>query len=108
MTDPHPWAAALDSLRDQVWLRLQRGVADRHAPARHPVLATVTPGGMPQARTVVLRGADPDAGVLEVHTDLMSGKVCDLRANPMAALHVWDAGAHLQTRIETPDTRPMR
>ena len=100
MSDPHPWAAGLDSLYDQVWLRLQRGVADRHAPARHPVLATVTPGGMPQARTVVLRGADPDAGVLEVHTDLMSGKVGDLRANPMAALHVCDAGAHLQTRIE--------
>lgn len=100
MTDLHPWAAGLDSLHDQVWLRLQRGVADRHAPARHPVLATVTPGGMPQARTVVLRGADPDEAVLEVHTDLLSAKVGDLRVNPMAALHVWDAGAHLQTRIE--------
>ncbi|WP_405404671.1 pyridoxamine 5'-phosphate oxidase family protein [Paracoccus sp. Ld10] len=100
MNDPHPWAVGLDSLRDQVWQRLRRGVADRHDPARHPVLATVTPGGMPQARTVVLRGADPAAGVLEVHTDLMSGKVADLRANPLVALHVWDAGAHLQTRIE--------
>ncbi len=100
MNEPHLWAAGLDSLYDQVWLRLRRGVADRHAPARHPVLATVTPGGMPQARTVVLRGADPVAGVLEVHTDLLSGKIGDLRANPLAALHVWDTGAHLQTRIE--------
>ncbi|MFN3279633.1 MAG: pyridoxamine 5'-phosphate oxidase family protein [Paracoccus hibiscisoli] len=98
--DPHPWAAQSDTLLDQIWARLVRGVGDRHAPARHPTLATVTPQGMPQARTVVLRGADRGAGVLEVHTDLQSGKVADLRANPLAALHVWDAGAHLQTRIE--------
>ena len=100
MRDPHPWAAGLESLHDQVWLRLQRGVADRHAAARHPVLATVAPGGMPQARTVVLRAADPEARLLEVHTDIHSAKIADLRANPHAALHVWDAGAHLQTRIE--------
>lgn len=99
-TDPHPWAAGLETLHAQVWTRLVRGVGDRHAPARHPVLATLSPDGGPQARTVVLRAADPVAGTLDIHTDLRSAKVAELRADPRAALHVWDGSAHLQTRIE--------
>lgn len=99
--DPHPWACNLAQLYAEVWLRLTRGVVDRHAPARHPTLATVSPDGMPKARTVVLRAADKTAGTLDIHTDLRSGKVLDLRANPFAALHVWDASAHLQLRLES-------
>ena len=98
--DPHPWACDLSQLYIEVWTRLIRGVHDRHAPARHPTLATVTPGGRPQARTVVLRAADKTAGTLDIHTDLRSAKVEDLRATPFAALHVWDASAHLQLRLE--------
>ncbi len=100
MTDPHPWAADLATLQAQVWLLLVRGVGDRHAAARHPTLATLSPVGWPEARTVVLRAADPVAGHLDLHTDLRSAKVASLRANPRATLHVWDASAHLQTRIE--------
>lgn len=99
-SDPHPWACDLSQLYAEVWLRLTRGVHDRHAPARHPTLATVTPEGRPQARTVVLRAADKPAGTLDVHTDLQSAKVQDLRATPFAALHVWDDSAHLQLRLE--------
>lgn len=99
-TDPHPWAAALDTLHAQVWTRLARGVRDRHAAARHPTFATLSPTGWPEARTVVLRAADAVAGTLDIHTDLRSAKVAALRANPRAALHIWDASAHLQTRIE--------
>ncbi len=99
-TDLHPWAADLDALYAQVWARLVRGVGDRHAPARHPTFATVSPDGWPQVRTVVLRASDPVACTLDIHTDLASAKVAALRHNPRAALHVWDASAHLQTRIE--------
>ena len=56
-------------------MRLLRGVRDRRAPTRHPTLATVTPDGRPKARTVVLRAADKQAGILELHTDLHSAKV---------------------------------
>jgi pyridoxine/pyridoxamine 5'-phosphate oxidase len=101
VTDPHPWAARLDGLLAQVWARLVRGVNDRHAPARHPTFATVSPQGWPEARTVVLRAADPVAALLEVHTDLHSAKVAALRANPQAAFHVWDASAHLQIRLQS-------
>lgn len=92
------WFETLEGVHAHVWARLAAGVADRTAPAREVVLATTSPTGWPEARTVVLRGAA--AGVLEVHTDLHSAKVASLRADPRAALHVWDAGAALQIRIE--------
>ena len=98
--DLHPWAADLADLHAQVWTRLVRGVRDRRAPTRHPTLATVTPDGKPQARSVVLRAADQSAGTLDIHTDLHSAKVAGLRRTPFAVLHVWDAAARLQTRLE--------
>lgn len=98
--DPHPWAQDLSSLHAQVWTRLMRGVQDRRAPARHPTLATVTPDGRPDARTVVLRAVDQGAASLDIHTDTHSAKVAHLRASPFAALHVWDSGAHLQIRLD--------
>lgn len=98
-TDPHPWAATLDELHTQVWARLARGVADRRAPARHPTLATTSPHGWPEARTVVLRATDPATATLDLHTDLRSAKVAALRATPRAALHIWDQSAHLQIRL---------
>ena len=39
------------------WRHLTRGVADARAPARTPVLATVSSEGLPEARMVVLRAA---------------------------------------------------
>ena len=98
--DPHPWAKELGSLYDHAWQRLQRGVHDRHAPARHPTLATVSPDGLPKARTVVLRAADKLQARLEIHTNLHSSKIADLMARPVAALHVWDNGSRLQIRAE--------
>ena len=98
--DLHAWASDLAELHAQVWARLVRGVRDRRAATRHPTLATVTPDGRPQARTVVLRAADKQTGSLEIHTDLQSSKIKDLRVAPVAALHVWDASAHLQLRME--------
>ncbi len=97
--DPHPWAHALDTLHDHAWQRLIRGVRDRHAPSRHPTLATVSPEGLPQARTVVLRAADRSRCRLEIHTNLFSAKVDELRHTPVAALHVWDSGSSLQIRL---------
>ena len=103
--DPHPWASNLDTLHAQVWTCLIRGVKDRRAPARHPALATVAASGLPRARTVVLRSADRLTGCLDIHTDIHSAKVTELRARPHAALHVWDGAAHLQLRLETEGSR---
>ena len=96
--DRFPWATELDTLLAKVWERLSRGVHDARAAARHPVLATLSPQG-PEARTVGLRRADRTAGEVEVHTDLGSDKVEELRLDPRAALHVWDRRVQLQIRL---------
>ena len=82
------------------WHRLVRGVHDRHAPARHPTLATVSPEGWPQARTVVMRAVDRSKRRLEIHTNLHSPKIADLTTTPVAALHIWDSGSRLQIRLQ--------
>lgn len=102
--EAHPWAMHLDSLRGHVWERLVRGMHDRHAPERHPTLATVTAQGWPAARTVVLRTVDAQAASLGIYTDLNSAKVAELRAMPFAAVHSWNAAAHLQVRLEAEAT----
>ena len=95
----HEWARSLDTLQEQAWKRLGRGVADRRSPARHPTLATVDREGMPQARTVVLRAANRDQASLTVYTDRYADKVDEVSAHPYAAIHVWDSTAHLQLRL---------
>ena len=93
-------ATTLESLRAEAWALLVRGLRDPVAPARQPTLATISPQGWPEARTVVLRHADPQAWTLDIHTDPRSAKVAALRADPRAGLHIWDATAQLQIRIE--------
>ena len=93
------WFETLNGIHTRVWQSLGRGVADRLHPARHPTLATISPDGWPEARTVVLRSADPVAAMLTAHTDLHSAKVASLRATPRAALHVWMPKDRLQLRL---------
>lgn len=94
MSDPND----LEAFLDEAWLHLSRGVADAKAPARYPTFATVSPQGVPEARTVALRAARRSEGFLEVHTDIETPKVAALRKTPLAALHVWIPRASLQIR----------
>ena len=89
-----PW------LLGEVWRGLDRGVADTPAPARHLALATVGSGGA-EIRTVVLRAVDRDAATLDVHTDVETPKVAQLRADPRASLMFWDRAENLQVRLRT-------
>lgn len=83
----------------RVWTELQRATVDRHHEWRTPVLATVDPQGAPQARTVVLRGADAHALQLVFFTDSRSPKVAELQANPDAALVFWSRRLQWQLRV---------
>lgn len=94
------WFETLGGIHAHLWDRLDLGVADRDAPARHVVFATQSVNGWPEARTVVLRGADRGTALLEVHTDLHSDKVASLRHLPRASIHVWDACEQLQIRVQ--------
>lgn len=94
------WFTTLDGLWGRMWQTLGRGVADAKHPARLPTFATVSPDGWPEARTVVLRSAERDAGVVTVQTDLTSSKIISLRKTPRAALHIWDRKQDLQIRLQ--------
>ena len=94
------WFETTDGIRAKIWSTLGRGVAEAAHPARCPTFATVSPDGWPEARTVVLRSADPQAGIVTVHTDLHSAKIKSLRTSLRAALHVWDAQQDLQIRLQ--------
>jgi len=81
------------------WNELGRGVVDRRHGFHVPVLATVGLDGAPQARAVVLRRVIAEAGEICCHTDIRSGKVAQIRANPRMAWHFYDEGRKLQLRI---------
>lgn len=78
---------------------LDRAVAARGVLAHHVTLATVSPEGWPEARTVVLRAADWDEATACIYSDIASGKVGSLMASPCAALHLWEPETALQVRL---------
>ena len=89
----------LDGSCAHAWALLARGVKDRRSPFHTPGLATVSPEGLPEIRTVVLRGCDPQTRNLRFHTDTRSAKIADMQKQPQAALHFYDPGAKIQLRV---------
>ena len=87
-------------LGQRIWSELRRATADRHHEWRTPVLATTSLAGVPQARTVVLRGVDADAAQLVFYTDRRSPKVAELQASPAAALVFWSQRLKWQLRVD--------
>lgn len=60
--------------------------------------ATVSPDGLPEVRTVVLRGLGTDAEVWFA-SDARTGKFASLAASPWLELCLFDAGAGVQWRL---------
>ena len=103
----HGWMSApsdrsgdseFESLRAQIWHQLVHATGKREHEWRTPVLASVDADGLPQARTVVLRQADPIVGTLQVYTDSRSPKVADLLEHPDAVLVFWSRSLRWQLR----------
>lgn len=93
---------ALDSPRhilQQIWEELALAVDDRQHAWRMPVLSTVAGDGTPNARTVVLRGAQAFAQMLRFYTDARSPKVDELRRSQRALLVFWSARLQWQLRV---------
>lgn len=89
----------LDDVRADAFRRLTEGAARAKSPFRNPALATVDRRGLPNVRTVVLRGFDPATRVLTVHSDVRAPKIEELGAGPHIMLHAWDARDQVQVRI---------
>ena len=90
--------ASLGQIPDLAWAMLAEGVARGRAPFHTPVLATVAAGG-PQARTVVLRGADPDTRTVACHTDKRSPKVGELVSEEALTWVFYDRNQKIQLRL---------
>ncbi|MCH7797278.1 MAG: pyridoxamine 5'-phosphate oxidase family protein [Planctomycetes bacterium] len=88
-----------DSIADQAWKLLAQAGDDRSHPMRVVVLATLGDDGSPEARLMVVRGADRSRGKLWFYTDLRSPKVQQLRACPAVSAIAWDPACGVQLRI---------
>ncbi len=98
--DHSPPPDDLDAILADCWTTLRRAVADRRHPFRLPTLAT-TNDGIPDARTVVLRHADPDTWTIACHTDKRSPKFQQLTQQPRCAWVFYDPRARIQLRLNT-------
>lgn len=88
-----------ERVTDEAWTRLAQACDDPMRPMRNVVLATVDDRNAPDARLMVLRGADRDHGHLWFYTDIRSPKVEQLRARPATSVILWDPAARVQLRI---------
>lgn len=88
----------LHDVLDTVWRLLGRGAADRRSPMHTPVVASIGPGGAPDARVMVLRAADRAAGLLRFHTDARSPKCAALDGRAVAVL-AYHPGEAVQLRL---------
>lgn len=81
------------------WALLVRAAADPRHPCRIVQLATTGRDGAPHLRNVILRGVDPGARVLRLHTDRRSAKITEIAAEPRVALLAWEPRARVQLRL---------
>lgn len=89
----------LENLETSIWQTLEASIAERGHEWRTPVLATIDENGLPQARTLVLRGVDPDKRQLRIFTDHRSPKVQQIRQQPCVTLLFWSRVLNWQVRI---------
>lgn len=87
--------ASLDEIPGLAWSMLADGVACGRAPFHTPVLATAGP----DARTVVLRVADPATRTIACHTDQRSPKVAELQEQDLVVWVFYDPDAKVQVRL---------
>ncbi len=81
-----------------LWQELQRATAERDHDWRHCTLATVD-GERADARVVVLREAQPEAGRLLLYTDARSPKVAQIALHPRGTLVAWSPRLKWQLRL---------
>jgi pyridoxamine 5'-phosphate oxidase len=89
----------LRQVLEQVWGLLAHAAEDVTSPMNNPVLATVTPEGEPDARTVVLRRVDRERRRLYVNTDTRSPKHHELKPMPRAVFVFYDPQSRTQLRV---------
>ncbi|MBT9595596.1 MAG: pyridoxamine 5'-phosphate oxidase family protein [Vitreoscilla sp.] len=89
----------LGPIHERIWAELGAAARTRGHPLRTAMLATV--GGVAgcDARTVVLREADPEARELVFFTDARSPKAEQMVQHPRAVMVMWSAELGWQLRL---------
>jgi pyridoxine/pyridoxamine 5'-phosphate oxidase len=96
--NPIAWSEDdLEILHAQIWEALAAATTDHAYAWRTPVLASFGLGE-PDARTVVLREADPHSRALTCFSDHRTRKVAELHINSVAAWCFYDPVARVQLR----------
>lgn len=90
---------ALTELADVAWNRLSHAANDTNDPLRLVTLANIDPDGLPQARIMVIRGADREASRIWFHTDSRSRKIEQLQRNGNVCVVAWDVNDRIQLRL---------
>lgn len=88
----------LPALLDRAWSMLETAVSDRHAPMRWLTVATGGADG-PDARVMVLRGADRSTGTLNFYSDRRAAKITAILADPRVAIIGYDPASRVQLRL---------
>jgi pyridoxamine 5'-phosphate oxidase len=89
---------ALDTVLEDVWVRLRHAVRDRRSALHTPVVATRNGDGVRQ-RVMVLRAVDREAAALRFHTDARSAKLATLSHDAAVSVLGYDADAGLQMSL---------
>ncbi len=98
-TADEPYSTApLSALHDIIWSLLTEAVRDASTAFHTPALATVR-DGEPDARTVVLRHADPKTRQVSCHTDWRSPKRSQVEAQSRVAWMFYDRARKIQLRL---------
>ncbi len=88
-----------DALPHEAWARLAQAADDPTHPMRLFLLASVDADGLPDARLMVLRGADRRPGKIWFYTDRRSTKIDQLRKRPALCAVTYDPRDGVQLRL---------
>ncbi len=88
-----------NTLADESWTRLREAADSPLHPMRLLNLATIAGDGTPDARLMVLRGANRGRGRIWFYTDRRSEKVGHLRERPAVCAVAYDPEDRVQLRI---------
>jgi pyridoxamine 5'-phosphate oxidase len=85
---------------EMAWQLWGRGTVDRHSGFHTPVVTSVDEGGIPQARTIILRAVDREARTMRFHTDERSAKINHWKFKPHVCILGYDASKKIQLRVD--------
>lgn len=93
------WRSSLVGFLDHAWQEISDFQTSRNGTPGLISLASVNPSGEPECRTVVLRSANRERGVVDTFSDNLACKTAEIRQNPNVTALIWQPTTGLQIRL---------